>query len=531
MVGRAQTSPTASADDGGYGLAGFPQSSSGDGDRTEASQQTGGWAGLIAMLQRMERTYQQYMYEMQGRASMVGLLSLVDSLGEVPGRKTLFYFCEGLTVTDSQQDRFRAIIDTANRNNVSVYTFDAAGLRVHSAQQQTAREIRELSFTALGSAATRSEKWNESLEDNERLLKMDPAVSLGILANQTGGLLVNNTNALDRAIDRINDDRRHHYLLSYVSTNPTLDGAYRKIEVKVARRDVEVRSRKGYRATAAGTSAPVLGYETPALAAAAATPPPMSFPIVARALSTPMPTRPGLTALIIGFNGMSLATGLDKEGKTYLADATVLARVVDGTKNEIARSSQKYQFTGEVEKREASMSRDVLFFRTPELPAGRHTFEAVVHDGIAEKSTVLRIPIDVAATGSPLVVGDLIVASRVEPFPADQPGAAEHPLVWKGVLFYPSFGEPLSQAKQAEMTFALPLVSRDAPAATLELRHGDKTLATLPLPVEAPVSDGRLMLVGRLPLAQIPPGAYDIRVTVTAGTQSVARTAGVTIVK
>ncbi len=129
---------------------------------------------------------------------------------------------------------------------------------------------------------------------------------------------------------------------------------------------------------------------------------------------------------------------------------------MDGAKNEIARSSQKYQFTGEVEKREASMSRDVLFFRTPELPAGRHTLEAVVHDGIAEKSTVLRIPIDVAATGSPLVVGDLIVASRVEPFPADQPGAAEHPLVWKGVLFYPSFGEPLSQAKQAEMTFALP---------------------------------------------------------------------------
>ncbi len=39
------------------------------------------------------------------------------------------------------------------------------------------------------------------------------------------------------------------------------------------------------------------------------------------------------------------------------------------------------------------------------------------------------------------------------------------------------------------------------------------------------------MLVGRLPLAQIPPGAYDIRVTVTAGTQSAARTAGVTIVK
>ena len=103
---------------------------------------------------------------------------------------------------------------------------------MQSAQQQTAREIRELTFTALGQTARKSEKLTEELEDNERLLKMDPAVSLGILADQTGGLLTNNTNALDRAIDRINDDRRHHYLLSYVSTNSTLDGTYRKIEVQ-----------------------------------------------------------------------------------------------------------------------------------------------------------------------------------------------------------------------------------------------------------------------------------------------------------
>ena len=203
----------------------------------------------------MERTYQQYLYEEQGRASMLGLLALIDSLGQLPGRKSVLYFCEGLTIPDAQQARFRQVIDTANRHNVSVYTFDSAGLRVQSAQQQTAREIRELTFTALGPEGSKSEKLTEELENNERLLKMDPAVSLGILADQTGGLLINNTNALDRAIDQINDDRRHHYLLSYVSTNSTLDGTYRKIEVRVPRRDVEVRARRGYRASASVTTA------------------------------------------------------------------------------------------------------------------------------------------------------------------------------------------------------------------------------------------------------------------------------------
>jgi VWFA-related protein len=530
MIGRAQTSPTASAADGGFGLAGFPQSPANTDGETGAPA-GGGWPGLIAMLKRMERTYMQFLYEAQGRASMIGLQALVDSLGDLPGRKTVLYFCEGLTITSGQEARFKAIIDTANRNNVSVYTFDSAGLRVHSSQQQTAREIRELTPAALGNLDL-SEKLNENLENNERILKLDPAVSLGILADQTGGLLSNNTNALDRAIDRINDDRRHHYLLSYVSTNTALDGRYRKIEVKSTRRNVEVRARRGYRAVAAPTTPPVLGYEAPALAALAATSPPLSFPILARALSTPMPGRPGLTAVIVGFSASSLAVGRNKEGTSYFAEATAMARMVDSDKRELARASQQYQFTGELDKQQASMARDVLFFRTPELPAGRHTMEAVVHDGIGEKSTVLRIPVEIAAASDETSIGDLFVVSRVEPFPGDQPGAGLHPLVWKGVLVYPSFGEPVSKARQREVTFALPMVVvGETPVATLQQRRGAHTLAMVPLPAETPLPGGRLMLVGRLPLDQIPPGVYDLQVTVTGGGRPTTRSAGVTVVE
>ncbi len=537
MVGRASTAPTASAAESGYGLAGFPESridasSTAGGERVDGTRMAGGWPGIIAMLQRMERTYTRALYESQGRASMLGLLALVDSLGQLPGRKTLLYFCEGLTIPDSQQARFRAVIDTANRNNVSVYTLDSAGLRIHSAQQQTAREIRELSFAALGSSATRSEKWTEELEDNERLLKMDPAVSLGILADQTGGLLINNTNALDRAVDRINEDRRQHYLLSYVSSNPSLDGAYRRIEVRVTRRDVDVRFRRGYRATPAGTSAPVLEYETGALAALSAVPPPLHFPMAARALSTPMPGRPGLTAVLVGLDTRSLAIATDKAEKTYVAEATILARVADGARKELARSSQQYQFTGEVDKREASMRQNILFFRTPELPAGRHVVEAVAHDGIAQKSTVIHIPLTIPAPAEGLLVGDLIVASHVEAFPTDQPGAAQHPLVWKGVLLYPSFGEPVDRSMSPTLTLALPAVAREGtPEATLELLRGGQVLATLPLPVEPPEPDGRLMIVGRLPLTQIPPGAYELRVTVRHAGQTTSRTAGFTVAR
>ena len=84
---------------------------------------------------------------------MNALLALVDSLGALPGRKTVVYFCEGLTVAPAVEAKFRSIIATANRKNVSVYALDAAGLRAHSKQAETARELTALSASAASRAS------------------------------------------------------------------------------------------------------------------------------------------------------------------------------------------------------------------------------------------------------------------------------------------------------------------------------------------------------------------------------------------
>lgn len=39
---------------------------------------------------------------------------------------------------------FRSVVTTANRGNVSVYTVDAVGLRVHSTDAEIGREVRAL---------------------------------------------------------------------------------------------------------------------------------------------------------------------------------------------------------------------------------------------------------------------------------------------------------------------------------------------------------------------------------------------------
>ena len=517
---------------GAGGSARAAAAAPGQGTDTAAYGAAAAEAALGAALDRMERSYRDLQSNIEGQASMNALLSLVDSLGALPGRKTVVYFCEGLTVAPAVEAKFRSIIATANRKNVSVYALDAAGLRAHSKQRETRDELTALSKSAVsGIERNDNRKWTEDLEVNEQMLKSDPSASLGILTSQTGGVLIENTNDLDRGIGRINDDRRNYYALTYVPTNSSLDGTFRKIEVKVKRPGVNVRSRSGYLAVPANEASPVLTFEVPALAAIAATPRPSAFAVQTRALSVPMPGHPGLTAIVAGFTGDAVTFTEDTKTKTYAGEAVVLARVTDAAGAPLAKQSQQYLLTGALDGLSKAKAGNLVFFRTPDLPPGQFTVTTVVYDSKGKRSSVVETSVEVPGATQP-VAGSLFVVARAERLDPKDPAAASHPLAGQGVLLYPSFGEPLSKTATAEISFALPLVldaAASAPTATLELLQQGQSLAQIPLPLDKPDANGRLLQMSRLPSAAIPPGTYELRVTIAAGSAKSVRSTELTI--
>ncbi len=185
--------------------------------------------------------------DQQGYATTNALLAVVGALGTVPGRKTVVFFAEGLAIPDAVLPHFRNVVTTANRGNVSVYTIDAAGLRVHSKDQETYREVHGMGSAGL---ALNPDGSNQSsiatLERNEDVLRKDPRTSLSMLAGQTGGFLIDNTNDLASGFSRIDADRRFYYLLTYQPRNTNFDGAWRSITIKVPKRRVSIRARQGY---------------------------------------------------------------------------------------------------------------------------------------------------------------------------------------------------------------------------------------------------------------------------------------------
>jgi VWFA-related protein len=68
------------------------------------------------------------------------------------------------------------------------------------------------------------------------------------LADLTGGkaFFPFRVEELDGSFREISQELHSQYSIAYFSSNPLKDGGYRKIEIKVADRNLELKYRKGY---------------------------------------------------------------------------------------------------------------------------------------------------------------------------------------------------------------------------------------------------------------------------------------------
>jgi VWFA-related protein len=202
---------------------------------------------MLARLElRMTESYRQFLAESEGQSSLAGLRSVVRGLSALPGRKSILYFAEELPITDRLKPRFDALIGEANRANVTVFTIDAAGLRVHSKEAELNQNVGVAGSQGLGDAQRGDGPYTKELERQEQMLSSRPTAVLGRLSKETGGFLLENTNDLGAGVARMQQERTTYYLLAYQPTNDALDGKFRKVSVKVKRPKVTVKARPGY---------------------------------------------------------------------------------------------------------------------------------------------------------------------------------------------------------------------------------------------------------------------------------------------
>ena len=526
------TSLTASAEEQGPITGSTPTTPGGaNGTKTlpGAAVGRGSYYQMMAMVDRMERSYEAMMRDEQGYATTNALLALVESLSMLPGRKTVVLFAEGLAIPPAVQARFASVVGAANRANVSVYTVDAAGLRVHSGQMETAATVTAIGTAALDRQPENGGKLTELLEFNEDTLRKDPSVSLRLLATQTGGFLIDNTNDLAQGFKTIDADRRFHYLLTYVPKNAAVDGTWRSLTVRVPSRRVEVRARSGYVAVRQPGVLPLLAYEAPALALFERMPPPADIPVRVGSFTFPAGGTDSIVALLVDVEAQHVAFEVTDQG--YRTDFTVLAQMRDASGEVVRKGSFHYRLRGTPGQVDAARAGHVLFYRQPTVPPGRYSLEVAVLDSFGRRATVQRMPIEVPGPGlDDPAVGSLVVVRSTEPVaPGESRG---NPLVVDGVLAYPNLGDPVSLGAGAlTLLFSVKAKPGEDLSVELEVLQEDVAVAAGPVDLRPPGEDGRIRQFASVPAATLLTGECLVRLTVSHGDRRTVRTATVRLVQ
>ncbi len=498
----------------------------------QAAQQGAGASAADAiaaeMQQRTLATFEALEREHQGLSTANALLAVVNGMRAIPGRKSMVVFSEGFGTAANAGERFRSLIDTANRANVSIYAMDAAGLRTESTSTETRDAINEAANRMLRRNPTADVMGSAMTQDLERANEMarnDPHVVLGQLTDQTGGILIRNTNDLTGGFRRVDQDMRNYYMLSYVPKNDTFDGKFRTIAVKVTRPGVEVAARKGYYAVRTAGPMPLMSFEAPALALLESKPVPNALPIRAATMTFPETGHLGLTPVLVSVPASALTFRTTEDGTSYRAEFTVLVRFRTENDDVIDKMSQNYVLTGPAERLDSVKQGNVLFYRERDFAPGVYRMEAIVHDALGERASVRFGTLDQrpgaanALRASTLV----LVGSGERVAAADRP--AGNPFLVGDMLLYPNLGEPVRKDATQEIGFFLTVYpgKGSKPQATLNVLQNGAALAKLALPLADADNAGRIQHVSRLPVAALPAGTYELRVVITQGSQQIVR--------
>ncbi len=471
--------------------------------------------------------------DQQGLDTTNALLALVNGLRTLPGRKAVVFFSEGLSLPERVLQTLGSVVSEANRGGVSFYAADPAGLRATSAADETRRELQAsadvLDRMQTGRRPVTSEApLTRMVEKSDDMLRLDPASGLGMLANETGGFLIRDTNDISSGLRRVEEDLGAYYLLSYAPKNETWDGRYRRIDVRIRRSGVSLQARRGYYAVRTPTPTPVLEHEAPALAWLELAPSARELPVRVRTLQFPAEDGDSTVAIVAELPGAAPSLNADRGSDALVQDFTLLALVRDANGRIVHKASRHYALSWPKAKADEVRRGRILFEREALLSPGRYTVEVVAYDALRGASGVDRAPLELSAPApQTLRVSSLMVVGHTEPHALGNPG----PLLYQGVQLYPSFGEPFRATGGKPLPFLVTLRPglRVPRQVTVEIVRGDLTVRDASVPLPAADASGEVRVVSGLPIDGLEPGPYGLRLVVSDGLSFVSRTTAVTV--
>lgn len=435
-------------------------------------------------------------------ATLSVLENFARSTSQLPGRKLAFFISDGFSLSHTQavsaNEKMTRIIEFAARNGLVIYTLDARGLMTTGPGPEVA------SFTDMRGIAARGD-----IAGSQE--------SLRVLAEETGGRALVNTNALGGALTKFLEETSSYYLLAWRPEPGSIRAGHaHHVEVKVkGRPELTVRLRKSYYGQL--TEAPRQQNSS-----RAATP----ESELATVMRSFYPQKSLPTSLTVGFldipgTGMSLTTtaqidtrvlNLDSLTEGQKATVDVAVAIFDGQDRYV--SGYKQQFTIQPRAANSTAPRRALLNRQFQIAPGLYqvrvaareeqsgrtgsAFEWIEVPNLAQgKLALSALFIGEPAGNSTENNGDNIESTRVMP---------DRRFSRTSSLRFVTYVYNAAHAPNAQPDVAL----------QVQMFRGDQPVLTAPLrkiTVNSDTDLARIPYAAEIPLANIPAGRYILQVT------------------
>lgn len=474
--------------------------------------------------ERMVKERAQSMLKQSGDITsntLLGLESLMRSSAQLPGRKLVFLVSDGFFLNDRNTgfgNKLKQITDAAVRSGAVIYSLDARGL-IGMTDTTTNRPDPEghLSRTNIGELSASQD-------------------ALFALAEDTGGRALLNSDALNGALSKALQETSNYYLLAWRPSEEDQKGQnYKRIEITIAGRpDLVVKLPRGYLQSQAdaemarndargqranahdsqplpGNALPVKGVEADIRNALGAFAPRRALPTTVSVSFIDTPANgPIITASV-----QAATSALDYGNEKAAVD---LAGVVLNDQGKPVASFKTQLSVARLEAAQRTDAGVVYNYKTP-LKPGLYQVRAAVRDQKSGKvgsgSQWIEIP-DLSShrlTLSSLLLGAQVIDPQKK---ADAAGQQSAPQV--------QFNVDRRFKKSSHLSFWMfiynALNGSGAPdiTAQIEMLSNGQTVVKTParkLNTAGMTDLQRIPYGGDFSLASLPPGRYDLNVTIT----------------
>jgi VWFA-related protein len=471
------------------------------------------------MLGMMRRD--QAVIGMDARLSITALGSMVAGLQEVPGRKSILYFTTGMVLTPELDVPFNNLISQANRANVTVYGLDTRGVSSVSENEAAAAQLKSAanaSATTINNVSGPVSRDEMMAGDNaEVAARANVQIPLRRLADETGGVLIGDTNDMRGPLRKVAEEMGAYYELTYNPGIANYDGAFRKIKVETARKNTVIRGRSGYLALPSELrSSGVMPFEVPLMKAISDG----GFSADAFYRAGAVLLRPHAAAtdatLMVEVPLSALKPLRDPASSKPGVHFALLAMVKNPAGDVVQKLSHDRAFPVTPEQLTMGNFIDKLPLA---LAPGNYTLESAVMDRESGKISARRSEFTVG----PWTKG--VGISSITSVRAYTPNAKNlnpnEPFQFQGGTISPTLNNAVPRKENSALRLFFTVYPDQTiaakPTVEIEFLLNGKTLTKAPLALPDPDAQGRIPYVMTIPASSIPPGVYEIRATAHQG--------------